>query len=71
MYVWMELTRLNDWQAVRDDHRAIVGAIAAGDAEAACQQTRRHIQESRDGILNLMLRQRGLRGLYQSRTGEK
>ena len=68
VYVWMELTQLNDWKEARDEHHIIVEAIAAGDVETACRETRRHIQQSRDGILNLMLRQRDLRDLYRSRN---
>jgi DNA-binding GntR family transcriptional regulator len=30
VYVWQELTQLNDWKAARDDHHMIVEAIAAG-----------------------------------------
>jgi DNA-binding GntR family transcriptional regulator len=70
VYVWMELTQLNDWKAARDEHHAIVEAIAAGDTETACRETRRHIQQSRDGILDLMLRQRDLRDLYKPRNGD-
>jgi DNA-binding GntR family transcriptional regulator len=70
VYVWMELTQLNDWKAARDDHYMIVEAIAARDTDMACRETRRHIQQSRDGILNLMLRQRDLRDLYKSRNEE-
>jgi DNA-binding GntR family transcriptional regulator len=70
VYVWMELTQLNDWKEARDEHHLIVEAIAAGDTEAACRETRRHIQQSRDGILSLMLRQRDFRDLYKSRNGD-
>ncbi|TIL81540.1 MAG: GntR family transcriptional regulator [Mesorhizobium sp.] len=70
VYVWMELTQLNDWKAARDDHHMIVEAIAAGDADTACRESRRHIRQSRDGILDLMLRQRDLRDLYLSRNEE-
>jgi DNA-binding GntR family transcriptional regulator len=70
VYVWMELTQLNDWKEARDEHHIIVEAIAAGDTETACRETRRHIQQSRDGILDLMLRQRDLRDLYKFRNGD-
>jgi DNA-binding GntR family transcriptional regulator len=70
VYVWMELTQLNDWKEARDEHHIIVEAIAARDVETACRETRRHIQQSRDGILNIMHRQRDLRDLYKSRNGE-
>lgn len=70
VYVWMELTHLNDWKEARDEHHAIVEAIAAGDTETACRETRRHIQQSRDGILSLMHRQRDLRDRYKSRNDE-
>lgn len=70
VYVWMELTQLNDWKAARDDHHMIVEAISARDTDTACRESRRHIQQSRDGILNLMLRQRDLRDLYFSRNDE-
>jgi DNA-binding GntR family transcriptional regulator len=70
VYVWMELTQLNDWKAARDDHHMIVEAIAARDTDTACRESRRHIQQSRDGILNLMHRQRDLRDLYLSRNEE-
>ena len=70
VYVWQELTQLNDWKAARDDHHMIVEAIAAGDTDAACRESRRHIQQSRDGILDILLRQRDLRDLYLSRTEE-
>lgn len=70
VYVWMELTHLNDWNEARDEHHAIVEAIAAGDTKTACRETRRHIQQSRDGILSLMHRQRDLQVLYKSRHDE-
>ncbi|ESZ02230.1 MULTISPECIES: GntR family transcriptional regulator [Mesorhizobium] len=70
VYVWMELTQLNDWKVARDDHHMIVEAIAARDADTACRESRRHIRQSRDGILDLLLRQRDLRDLYLSRNEE-
>ena len=68
VYVWMELTNLNDWKGARDDHALIVDAIARGDVEAACRESRRHIQESRDGILSLFKMRQDLRSLYTGRA---
>jgi DNA-binding GntR family transcriptional regulator len=68
VYVWMELTQLNDWKQARVEHHAIVEAIAARDVEKACQETRRHIRQSRDGILKLMTLQRDFRDLYKQRS---
>ncbi|MBB6408947.1 FCD domain-containing protein [Mesorhizobium sangaii] len=61
---------MNDWKTARDDHHLIVEAIAARDADTACRESRRHIRESRDGSLDLMLRQRDMRDLYLSRNDE-
>jgi DNA-binding GntR family transcriptional regulator len=65
VYVWMELTQLNDWQEARNEHHAIVEAIAARDVEKACRETRQHINQSRDGILKMMNLQRDFRDLYK------
>ncbi|MFM2281187.1 MAG: hypothetical protein RLZZ444_3418 [Pseudomonadota bacterium] len=70
VYVWMELTQLNDWQEARDEHHAIVEAIAAGDVEKACRETRQHINQSRDGILKMMNLQRDFRDLYKQKKEE-
>lgn len=64
VFVWMELTHLNDWKDARDDHAMIVEAIAARDADTACRETRRHILESRDCISDLLQHRRSLRDLY-------
>lgn len=64
VFVWMELTQLDEFRTAREDHRAIVEAIAAGDAEKACAESRRHIQQSRDGILGLLQMRRDMRNSY-------
>ncbi|HEX9859117.1 MAG TPA: GntR family transcriptional regulator, partial [Paracoccaceae bacterium] len=64
VFVWMELTQMNEWKAAREDHRAIFEAIAARDAERACALSRRHIQQSRDGILGLLTLRRDFRNSY-------
>jgi DNA-binding GntR family transcriptional regulator len=68
VYVWMELTQLNDWQAARNEHHAIVEAIAARDVDRACRETRHHINLSRDDILKMMNLQRDFRDLYKQKN---
>ncbi|WEZ85956.1 GntR family transcriptional regulator (plasmid) [Rhizobium sp. 32-5/1] len=68
VYVWMELTQLNDWQQARDEHHAIVEAIAARDVQKACDEARQHINQSRDGILKMMNLQRDFRDLYKQKS---
>ena len=53
-FVWMELIWLDEWQAAREDHAAIVDAICKGDAKRASELARRHIRESRTNILKLL-----------------
>lgn len=64
VYVWMELTQLDEFSAAREDHRAIVTAIADRDADRACDCSRRHINQSRDGILGLLQIKRDMRESY-------
>ena len=64
VYVWMELTQLDEFRAAREDHRAIVTAIAARDADRACDRSRLHINQSRDGILGLLQIKRDMRESY-------
>ncbi|MDR7126691.1 GntR family transcriptional regulator [Pseudotabrizicola sp. 4114] len=64
VFVWMELTQMQEFETARADHRAIVGAIAAKDAARACTLSRCHIRQSRDGILGLMHMRRDLRDFY-------
>jgi DNA-binding GntR family transcriptional regulator len=64
VYVWMELTQLDEFSAARADHRMIVEAIAARDAVLACDRTRSHIRQSRDGILGLLRMKRDMRDSY-------
>jgi DNA-binding GntR family transcriptional regulator len=68
VYVWMELNQLNEFRAAREDHRAIVDAIAEGNADKACAQSRRHIEQSRDGILGLLLLRRDMRNSYTGKS---
>lgn len=70
IYVWMELTQFNDWQQARDEHHAIVEAIAARDVEMACREARQHINQSRDGILKMMNLQRDFRDLYKQKSDD-
>jgi DNA-binding GntR family transcriptional regulator len=67
VYVWIELNQLDEFRTAREDHRAIVDAIAAKDAEKACALSRRHIQQSRDGILGLLQMRRDMRSSYTDR----
>jgi len=64
VYVWMELTQLDEFHAARADHRMIVEAIAARDADQACEHSRSHIRQSRDGILGLLQMKRDMRDSY-------
>jgi DNA-binding GntR family transcriptional regulator len=64
VYVWMELTQLDEFSVARADHRMIVEAIAARDADLARDRTRRHIRQSRDGILGLLRMRRDMRDSY-------
>lgn len=64
VYVWMELTQLDEFQTARKDHRNIVAAIAARDLTAALDLSRSHITQSRDGSLGLLQRRRSLRESY-------
>lgn len=64
VFVWMELTQLDEFRAAREDHRMIVEAIAARDADQACEHSRRHIRQSRDGILGLLRMKRDMRDSY-------
>ncbi|MFC4216265.1 GntR family transcriptional regulator [Pseudophaeobacter arcticus] len=64
VFVWMELTQLDEWKTAREDHWAIFDAIAAGDVDQACQQSRRHIEQSRDGILRVLRLRSDLRDSY-------
>ena len=64
VYVWMELTQLDEFSVARADHRMIVEAIASRDVEMACDRTRRHIRQSRDGILGLLQVKRDMRDSY-------
>jgi DNA-binding GntR family transcriptional regulator len=68
VYVWMELTQLNDWQAARDEHHVIIEAIAARDVDRACRETRHHINLSRDDILKMMNLQRDFRDIYKQKN---
>jgi DNA-binding GntR family transcriptional regulator len=67
VYVWMELTQLDEFSVARADHRLIVEAIAARDADMARDQTRRHIRQSRDGILSLLRMKRDMREFYSAK----
>jgi DNA-binding GntR family transcriptional regulator len=64
VYVWMELTQLDEFRAAREDHRRIVTAIAARDLTAALELSRSHITLSRDASLGLLQRRRDLRESY-------
>ena len=68
VYVWMELTQLDEFSAAREDHRSIVEAIAARDADRASENSRRHIRQSRDGILGLLQMKRDMRDSYFSKV---
>ena len=63
----MELDQLNEFRTARENHPTIVDAIAAKDAEKACTLSRRHIQQSRDGILSLLQMRRDMRNSYTDR----
>lgn len=53
-YVWVELLWLDEWQATRDEHAAIVEAICAGDVRRAGELARQHIRASRITVLKLL-----------------
>jgi len=53
-FIWLELTRLDDWKEARAEHAAIVEAMCEGNASLAGQLARAHIRSSRDNILELM-----------------
>ncbi|PKP75972.1 MAG: GntR family transcriptional regulator [Alphaproteobacteria bacterium HGW-Alphaproteobacteria-6] len=68
VYVWMELTQLDEFSVARADHRLIVEAIAARNTELAVDRTCRHIRQSRDGILGLLQVRRDMRESYFSKA---
>jgi DNA-binding GntR family transcriptional regulator len=64
VFVWMELTQLDEFNVARADHRLIVEAIAIRDADMARDHTRRHIRQSREAILGLLQLKRDMRESY-------
>lgn len=71
IYVWMELTRLNDWEDARQEHRLIVEAICTGDVPAATASLQQHIRQSRLNILELLRMRNDLHSFYAHQTSGK
>ena len=63
IYVWMDLTLLNDWETARDEHRELINAICARDAAQAVAIIRKHVSETRRNVIELMRARADLREL--------
>ncbi|MFN4155840.1 MAG: GntR family transcriptional regulator [Paracoccaceae bacterium] len=54
IYIWMDLTRFDHWEDARAEHRALVDAICAGDAEQAQSIVRGHVEDSASNVIALL-----------------
>ncbi len=63
IYVWMDLTVLDDWKTARDEHRELVNAICARDADRAVSVVRKHVSETRRNVIQLMRARSDLRAM--------
>lgn len=63
VYVWMDLTALDHWQAARAEHRALVEAICARDEARAEVVITAHIADARANVLDLMRARNDLRDM--------
>nr|WP_276606134.1 GntR family transcriptional regulator [Paracoccus liaowanqingii] len=63
VYVWMDLTALDNWQAARAEHRALVEAVCARDEARATQVIAAHIADARTNVVDLMEARRDLRAM--------
>jgi len=64
IYVWMDLTVLNDWETARDEHRELVTAICARDTDRAISVIRRHVAETGRNVMELMRARADLRDYF-------
>lgn len=64
IYVWMDLTVLDDWDTARDEHRELVKAICARDTDRAVSIIRRHVAEAGRNVMDLMRARADLRDYF-------
>lgn len=67
VYVWMDLTALDNWQAARAEHRALVEAVCARDEARATAVITAHIADARANVVDLMEARSDLRAMAAER----